>query len=344
MPDALLIVLRAWSDAAIITASRDPLDISVACRRLRERIESAAADLGWRLVYADTLHDAYAYAARAREKIIILLDALAAYTEHLQALREAMDVYTEKPGDTLVTVTRPYLDRGVHVAVEGDRLGEIDTGAETFAGIIVSKREALLERLRGAATLHELLASLRGAPIHYWREPWLRLEKPQDPLFYAMLIVSRLRGVNIAPGARVSPTVIIEGPVLIEEGVTIDHYAVIKGPVVACRGSFIGLHATVRGYTLLEPSARIGAYSETYVTLMEPGSSSSSHTYLTGSIIGEDAHVEPFTVTKVVYGEAAGKALGVLAPIPPEVRVGAVLAAKSRVRAGSVIEPLAVIQ
>ena len=131
---------------------------------------------------------------------------------------------------------------------------------------------------------------------------------------------------------------------MVQDGAVIDHYAVIKGPVIVCRDAFIGLHSTIRGYTLLEPGARIGAYGETYVTLMERGSSASSHTYLTGSLIGEKAHIEPFVVTKVVYGEEAGRILGVIAPVAPEVRIGAVVAAARRVKAGSVLEPLTVIR
>ncbi len=344
MAEVLLLVLREASDAGMVAASGNPLDISISCRRLGERIENAASTLGLRLAYADSIEDAYLIVSRAEEDAVVFLDALAAYPDHVTVLREALDAYAEKPGETIVFVTRPYLDRGVKVSVNDDRLGDVESGVDAFAGIIVSRRSALLDAMRGASDVSELLSSLRGSMVHYWREPWLRLEKPHDPLFYAMLLASRIRGVRIAPGARVSPTAVIEGPVVIEDGVTLDHYAVVKGPVILCRGAFVGLHATVRGYTLLEPGARIGAYGESYVTLMEPGASASSHTYLTGSVIGENAHVEPFVVTKVVYGEEAGRAVGVLAPIAPEIRTGAVVAAGARVKAGSILEPLSIVR
>ena len=207
MGGILLVVLRSPSEASIITASGDPLDISIACETLRERIEAAATRLGLRIGYADVVEDVYRLIERAEEEVVVVLDALAVFADHLQALSEALDAYTGKPSDTLVLVTRPYLDRGVKLAIEDDAIVDIGRGADAFAGIIVSKRESLAAKIRGVTTLPELLAALKDPSIHYWREPWFRVERPQDPLFYAMLMASRIRGVRVAPGARVSPTV-----------------------------------------------------------------------------------------------------------------------------------------
>ena len=342
--DVLVVALRSKSDAGILAASGDPLSVTVACATIASRIEEAARRLGWRLVYVDTLGEAAAAAERHSPRVLVLLDTLSLYTSHEEAFRLAYESYASSPAEPLVLVTRPYVERGVRLRVDGSTVGGVGEGSDSFAGMVVGDPRRLTPLLRGSATLSELLSRLVGAAAVYWPEPWLRLEKPHDALLYSMLLLSRLSEQRISPRARVSPTAVIEGPAVVEEGVAIDHYAVVKGPVVLCRGSFVGMHAAVRSFTDVEEGARIGSYSETFVALLERRATLSSHTYVTGSVVGEEAKVEPFVVTKVAYGRDAAEILGIVAPFTPETRVGAAVAAGRRVPAGTVVEPAALIR
>jgi len=51
---------------------------------------------------------------------------------------------------------------------------------------------------------------------------------------------------SISPKARISPTVVLEGPIVVEPGVTIYDYAKIVGPAFISRGAIIGNHSLVR--------------------------------------------------------------------------------------------------
>ncbi len=336
----IIAVVDGGEGLADITVTRNPLDTSVACRTIYERIAGAAASLNARLRITRAPRDALQDTLLETDTIILVADALGGFVDHEAAFRSAVEAYIETPGETLVFATKPYTRRGIPLDVKGSTLNRVGEGGDIFAGIVVGRYSALADKLRNSPSLHELLSKLTGSRVRYWPEPWLRLEDGFDVLLYNMLYMERLRESRISKDAVISPTAVIEGPVLIEEGVRIEHYAVVKGPAVLCRGSFIGLHATVRSYSALEPRTRIGAYSEVYVTSMQRGATASSHTYITGSVIGENAHVEPFSVTKVVYGEAAAKKLGVVAPFTPELRAGCVARAGTRIPAGSVVEPL----
>ncbi len=342
--EVLVVALRSSSEAALLASSGDALDVSVACATIASRLEGAVSRLGWRLVYVDTLAEAAGVARGSSPRVLLLLDTLSLYTSHLEALRLAYEAYASSPSEVVVLVTRPYVERGVRVRVSGSTLTAVEDGGDVFAGIVVGDASRLAPVLAASSTLSDLLSALRGAAVAYWPEPWLRLERPHDALLYSMLLLSRLSEQRISPRARVSPTAVIEGPVVVEEGVRIDHYAVVKGPVVLCRGSFVGMHAAVRSFTDVEEGARIGSFSETFVALLERRATLSSHTYITGSVVGEDAKVEPFVVTKVAYGREAAEILGIVAPFTPETRVGAAVAAGRRVAAGTVVKPAALIR
>ncbi len=336
----VIAVVEGGEGLADITATRNPLDVSIACRTIYERVAEASTGINARLRITRAPRDALRDAPLEDDTIILVVDALGGFVDHEAAFRSAVEAFIETPGETLVFATRPYTRRGIPLEVRGSTLSRVGEGSDIFAGLVVGRYAALADKLRSSTSLHELLMGLTGSRVRYWPEPWLRLEDGFDVLLFNMLYMERLHESRVSKGAVISPTAVIEGPVVVEEGVYIDHYAVVKGPAVLCRGSFIGLHATVRPYSALEPRARIGAYSEVYVTSMQRGATASSHTYITGSVIGENAHIEPFSVTKVVYGEAAAKKLGVAAPFTPELRAGCVARAGARIPAGSVIEPL----
>ncbi len=67
---------------------------------------------------------------------------------------------------------------------------------------------------------------------------------------------------QISPKAKVSPTAIIEGNVVIEDNVRVFEYAVIKGPCYICEGAIIGNHSLIRDYSYVGRNAIVGFGTE----------------------------------------------------------------------------------
>ena len=55
---------------------------------------------------------------------------------------------------------------------------------------------------------------------------------------------------SISPNASISKSTIIDGPCIIEDGVTVDDFCKIKGPTYIGKGSFIGMSSLIRNCML----------------------------------------------------------------------------------------------
>jgi bifunctional UDP-N-acetylglucosamine pyrophosphorylase/glucosamine-1-phosphate N-acetyltransferase len=75
---------------------------------------------------------------------------------------------------------------------------------------------------------------------------WKAIKYPWDVFIVMEYFLKRMEG-NISPKASISPTAVIEGEVLIEEGVRVLENAVIRGPCYIGRDSVIGNGVLVRG-------------------------------------------------------------------------------------------------
>jgi len=51
---------------------------------------------------------------------------------------------------------------------------------------------------------------------------------------------------SISPNASLSNSTIIDGPCIIEDGVTVDDFCKIKGPAYIGKGRFIGMSSLIR--------------------------------------------------------------------------------------------------
>ena len=81
--------------------------------------------------------------------------------------------------------------------------------------------------------------------------PWDFLKIIQKVLY------ENIRETRISPNASIAKSSIIEGPCIIEDGVTIDDFCKIKGPTYIGKGSFIGMSSLIRNCMLGEKT-RIG--------------------------------------------------------------------------------------
>ena len=81
--------------------------------------------------------------------------------------------------------------------------------------------------------------------------PWDFLKIIQKVLY------ENIRETRISPNASIAKSSIIEGPCIVEDGVTIDDFCKIKGPTYIGKGSFIGMSSLIRNCMLGEKT-RIG--------------------------------------------------------------------------------------
>jgi len=101
---------------------------------------------------------------------------------------------------------------------------------------------------------------------------------------------------NISPKATISPTAVIEGDVLIEEGVKVLENAVLKGPCYIGRNSIIGNNALLRGGSHIGEGCVIGYGTE--IKHCYIGDRCWFHrNYFGDSIVGNDCSFGAGTVT-----------------------------------------------
>ncbi|MEM1597488.1 MAG: NDP-sugar synthase [Pyrobaculum sp.] len=229
--------------------------------------------------------------------------------------------------------TRGY---GVVETKAGGILAKIGgEGQWIFGGV------ALLPRgiVKDAASLYDALnaaAQRMKIVVVPWGGVWHDVNHPEDLI--QLLEHVAPRRTYIAE-AKVSPTAVVEGPVVIEEGAEIDHYAVVKGPAYVGRDVFIGSHALIRNYAYIEEGSVVGSSAEVSHSLICEKATVGRASFISYSVVGPDAVVEPNVVTMSVLREGRER----LEPI--EVRdkkfykLGALIPRGARIPAGTILPP-----
>lgn len=86
----------------------------------------------------------------------------------------------------------------------------------------------------------------------------------------------------------VSPTAVLEGPVLVTEGARIAPSACVRGPIYLAPGAEVGHGAMVRGPVVLGPEALVIHASEVERSLLLGGARAPHFNYIADSVIGHD--------------------------------------------------------
>lgn len=82
----------------------------------------------------------------------------------------------------------------------------------------------------------------------------------------------------------------LRGPVVVEEGATIDAGVVIEGPVLVREGATVGPNAYVRGHTAVGLDAKIGASVEVKNSVLMADASVPHLSYVGDSVLGRDVN------------------------------------------------------
>ncbi len=174
---------------------------------------------------------------------------------------------------------------------------------------------------------------------------WIDIKVPWDVLRASYYLLSNLTESRISNKARISPHTIIEGPVIIEDGAEIDHGVVIKGPAYIGRNVFVGLNSIVRNYSDLEKDVMIGSLNEITWSLIMDRAFVSRNCFISFSVVGYDAVLEPNVITLSVIRERGKveRPLKVSSRGREYVKLGAIISSKRRVKAGTILTPAQVI-
>ncbi|MEZ0319515.1 MAG: NDP-sugar synthase [Pyrobaculum sp.] len=239
-------------------------------------------------------------------------------------------------GALLAVPMRATKGYGVVETKAGGLLARIGgEGQWIFGGV------ALLPRglLKNAASLYDALneaAQKMKIVVVPWGGVWHDVNHPEDLL--QLLEHVAPRRTYIAE-AKISPTAVVEGPVVVEEGAEIDHYAVVKGPAYVGRNVFIGSHALIRNYTYIEEGSVVGSSAEVSHSLICEKATVGRAAFISYSVVGPEAVVEPNVVTMSVLREGRER----LEPI--EVRgkkfykLGTLIPRNTRIPAGTILPP-----
>ncbi len=182
----------------------------------------------------------------------------------------------------------------------------------------------------------------------YWNGTWIDIGYPADLLEATYQLLDQVKGVEIHDKAVIEKTVIIEGPVIIDEDAYIDHYTVLKGPLYIGKRSFIGAHSFVREYTNIEEKVRLGAYNEVRYSNIQPYTLLHSHILLMDSIIGENTVLESnITTLNILPEEEEMPRLRthiVKKPGKTKKKIGSIIGYNVKINAGKILKPGEIIK
>ncbi|RUM48021.1 MAG: hypothetical protein DSY37_00880 [Hyperthermus sp.] len=251
-----------------------------------------------------------------------------------------------------ITVTKPHLLRGQYLRTEVDPISGIvealGRGSYIFAGLMTMPvgeiRSSLCKKGETIeAMLHRLARESRLTAI-MWMGEWIDIDTPWDYLVAVRLDMSKLSNTYISQTSKIGRGVVIEGPVYIDDEAQIDHHAVIKGPAYIGPRTLIGAHAFIRNSVAVFDNAIVGAYCEIKRSIIYSRARIGSHSYIADSLVGKEAKVSPYTITKNVPYKGVSKEIIIMSTHPLEgLKVGALISAKAETKPHQTLEPATVL-
>lgn len=173
-------------------------------------------------------------------------------------------------------------------------------GAYAFGGISVVSKE-LITVFEESSSVDEGIkkyVSGKGSVVAaIWSGWWVDIGFPWDILKANYYVLSGLNSSIVSSKASIASSVIVRGPVVIEEDAVVDHYVVLNGPLYIGRGCEVGTHSLVGKYSSLEGDNYVDTFSEVFWSSLQPRSNVGRGSYLYLTVVGEGATVESCVTT-----------------------------------------------
>ncbi len=258
--------------------------------------------------------------------------------------------WNEQGGEALITVIPPEEALGesglLKINVEVDflegkalRAIELTEGKEaissySFGGIIVIDKQKYLGKLTQPRSIYYQIIELINKEkigFYLYTEKYTPLNSAWALLDATKTLLSSIQTTLIHRKAEISPTAVIEGPVIIDEEAVIDHYSVIKGPAYIGKRALVGTHSFVRNYVTVEEKAIIGSGSEVKRSYIGVQATIGSKSHVTDSVVGNSATIRPLVVTLNYNPREALK--------KKYIKRGSIIGEHSIINGGTVIPP-----
>ena len=213
--------------------------------------------------------------------------------------QDALKVHYET-GEDVAVVTLPassrelgnvYLDHEMKI----NRLVEKPQGGAfanyVFAGIFVLS-PSIFQRLEAhhndmEQCLHALIHQ-KGLQASLWEKGWIDIVYPWHILEANKMMMNRWQESHIHHSVVMKGQVHLEGPVVIEENVTIDSGTILKGPCSIGKNSYIGNNSLLRSYSVLGPDSVVGYGSELKNCVLLGESTIGRLSFVGDSVVGEN--------------------------------------------------------
>jgi bifunctional UDP-N-acetylglucosamine pyrophosphorylase/glucosamine-1-phosphate N-acetyltransferase len=162
--------------------------------------------------------------------------------------------------------------------------------------IFSTKILALLEKHRTMElAIEEFIKEGNQVSATVWEKEWAEFTWPWDILNANRIVMDRLlkgKGSFIAESANIHSSVVIEGPVYIEEGTIIRPNTTLRGPIYIGKNVYVGNNSLIRDYSCLCQGVSIGYAVEMRNSMVFERVNVGRMTYLADSIIGADTCIE----------------------------------------------------
>ena len=162
--------------------------------------------------------------------------------------------------------------------------------------IFSTKILALLEKHRTMElAIEEFIKEGNQVSATVWEKEWAEFTWPWDILNANRIVMDRLlkgKGSFIAESANIHSSVVIEGPVYIDEGTIIRPNTTLRGPIYIGKNVYVGNNSLIRDYSCLCQGVSIGYAVEMRNSMVFERVNVGRMTYLADSIIGADTCIE----------------------------------------------------
>jgi glucose-1-phosphate thymidylyltransferase len=285
------------------------------------------------------------------EDVILLLGTQITNQEFYEGFLVSWDEVGREPMATIIPPEEEGVTEGVlRINVKADFLskriekaillkrGIQQISSYSLGGIIAARKEWFTERFRGEEDFFSVLIDIMNTQkpyFHLYTGRFTSLNNPWSILDAMKTVLSKVSGVSISENARVSPTAVLEGPVIVDDFAYIDHYTVIKGPAYIGKKALVGTHSFIRSYTSVEENAVVGSGAEIKRSYIGRLATVGSKSHVTDSLVGDSSTIRPLVVTLNYDPREAKK--------KPYVKRGSIIGHGSIVNGGSVLPPRKVI-
>ena len=110
------------------------------------------------------------------------------------------------------------------------------------------------------------------------------------------ILREELTEVSVSPNVSIAKSTIIDGPCMIEDGVTVDDFCKIKGPTYIGKGSFIGMSSLIRN-CMIGSETHIGFNCEVGRSYLLGHDKIPHQNVIVDSLIGENVWFGAYSVT-----------------------------------------------